>query len=144
MENNFHQTLAVMDADTGQFLNYRQLTRKPKHKKNWSTSSANEFGRLANGVDGQIKNSTNKITFIRKKDTPNKSKKYMTYGQFICSLRPYKKEKNRTRFTVRGDQIDYPCKVATLTADTLVSKILFNSVIFTKGTRFMTIDISNS
>ena len=67
----------------------------------------------------------------------------MTYGQFICSVRPEKKENNRTRFTVGGDKIDYPGKVATPTADMLDAKILFNSVISTKGARFMTIDISN-
>ena len=31
----------------------------------------------------------------------------------------------------------------TPTADMMVSKILFNSVISTKGARFMTVDISN-
>ena len=58
-------------------------------------------------------------------------------------MRPDKKEKNRTRFTFCGDRIDYPGKVATPTADMLVAKILFNSVISTKAARFMTIDISN-
>ena len=58
-------------------------------------------------------------------------------------MRPNKKEKNRTRFTVGGDRIDYPGEVATPTADMLVAKILFNSVISTKGARFMTIDILN-
>ena len=53
------------------------------------------------------------------------------------------KEKNSTRFTVGGDCIDYPGKVATPTADMMVATILFNSVISKKGARFMTIDISN-
>jgi len=58
-------------------------------------------------------------------------------------VRPEKKEKNRTRFTVGGDRINYPGAVATPTADMLVAKLLFNSVISTKGARFMTIDISD-
>ena len=61
----------------------------------------------------------------------------------MCSVRPEKKENNRTRFTVGGEKIDYPGEVATLTADMLVAKILFKSIISTKGARFMTIDISN-
>jgi hypothetical protein len=64
------------------------------------------------------------------------------YGSFVCSVQPEKKEKNRTRFTVGGDRINYPGAVATPTADMLVAKILFNSVISTKGARFMMIDIS--
>ena len=61
----------------------------------------------------------------------------------MCSVRPEKKENNRTRFPVGGDRIDYSGEVATPTADMIVAKILFNSVVSTKGARFMTIDISN-
>jgi hypothetical protein len=44
---------------------------------------------------------------------------------------------------VGGDRINYPGAVATPTADMLIAKLLFNSVISTKGARFMTIDISD-
>ena len=53
------------------------------------------------------------------------------------------KKKNRTRFTVGGDKIDYPGEVDTTTADILVAKILFNSLISTKVAWFMTINIFN-
>jgi hypothetical protein len=46
-------------------------------------------------------------------------------------------------FTVGGDRINYPREVATLTAEMLVAKILFNSVSSTKGALFMTMDMSN-
>ena len=143
LENEVHQAMAVMDAETGKLLNYKQLMRDPKYRKKWSISSANEFGRLANGVGGRIKNPTNTIKFIRRKDIPKDRKKDVTYGSFVCSVRPEKKEKNRTRFTVGGNRINYPGEVATPTADMLVAKMLFNSVISTKGARFMTMDISN-
>ena len=61
----------------------------------------------------------------------------------MCSVRPKKKEKNRTKFTVGGDKIDYPGEVATPTADMLVAKILFNWIISKKGAKFMKIDIYN-
>jgi hypothetical protein len=64
LENKVHQALAVMDADTGKLLNYRQLMRSNKYKKAWSLSLANKFGRLANGIGGRIKNPTNTIEFI--------------------------------------------------------------------------------
>ncbi len=44
---------------------------------------------------------------------------------------------------VGGDGINYPGKVTTLTAEMLVAKMLFNSVISTKGAWFMTMGISN-
>ena len=69
--------------------------------------------------------------------------KDVTYGQFVCNIRPEKEEQNRTRFVVGGDRINYPGDVGTPTADMLLAKILFNSVISTKNARFMTGDIKN-
>ena len=56
---------------------------------------------------------------------------------------PRKVEPNCSQFTVGGNRINYPGKVATPIADMLVAKILFNSVISTRGAQFMMIDISN-
>ncbi len=69
--------------------------------------------------------------------------KDVTYSQFVCTVQLKKAEPNRTRFTVGGDRINYPGKVATPTAEMLFAKMLFNSVISTRGARFMTMDISN-
>jgi len=69
--------------------------------------------------------------------------KDVTYGQFVCNKRPEKAKVNRTRFTVGGDRINYPGAVSAPTAEMLVAKILFNSVISTKNAKFITINISN-
>jgi len=69
--------------------------------------------------------------------------KDVTYGKFVCMIRPEKKETYRTWFVVGGNKINYPGKVATPTAEMLVAKLLFNSVISTQGARFMTMDIAN-
>ncbi len=74
---------------------------------------------------------------------PTERKHDVTYGQFVCTVRPKKAETNQTRFTVGGDRINYPGKVATPTTEMLVAKMLFSSVISMKGARFMTMDISN-
>ena len=58
-------------------------------------------------------------------------------------IRPEKKETHCTRFVVGGNKINYPVKVATPTADMLVAKLLFNSIISTHGARFMTMDLTN-
>ena len=69
--------------------------------------------------------------------------KDVTYGKFVCNVRPEKDEVNRTRFVVGGNRINYPGDVGTPTADMLLAKILFNSIISTKNARFMTGDIKN-
>ena len=136
--------MAVMDQSTGKMMNYRQLLRHkdPTIRKAWELSSANEYRRLADGIGGRVKG-TNTIKFIRKTDVPADRRQDVTYGSFLCKVRNEKKEKNRTRFTVGGDRINYPGEVATPTAEMLVAKLLFNSVISTKGARFMTADLSN-
>jgi hypothetical protein len=94
LENEVHQAMAVMDADTGKLLNYRQLMRSTKYRKAWSLSSANKFGVLANGISGRIKNPTNTIKFICQHEVPTEQMKDVTYGQFVCTVRPEKVEPN--------------------------------------------------
>ena len=93
LENDVHQALAVMDTDTGKLLSCRQPMKNPKYRNNWSTSSANEFGRLANGVGGRIKNPTNTIAFITRNYIPHNRRKYVTYGKLVCSVQPEKKKR---------------------------------------------------
>jgi hypothetical protein len=142
LEKKIYKALAVMDKATGKLLNYRQLLRHPEYSADWQLSSANEFGRLANGVGGRVKG-TNTIKFIKKSAIPHDRRRDVTYGQFVCTIRPEKSEPNRTRFVAGGNKVNYPGEVATPTADMLVAKILFNSVVSTKDAKFMTMDISN-
>ena len=69
--------------------------------------------------------------------------KDVTYGQFLCCIRPKKAETHCMRFVVGGNRINYLGKVATPTAKMLVPKLLFNSVISTHSACFMTMDIAN-
>ena len=93
IKNEVHHAMAVMDEETRQLLNYIQLLRSAKFKKQWSISSANEFGRLASGVGNRIKNPTNTIQFIHKNDIPQDRRKDVTYGSFVlCVQRATRKE----------------------------------------------------
>jgi hypothetical protein len=80
MENEVQQALAVMDKQTGQILNYRQLLPGPKYKKALNILAANEFGQLAQGVGGRIKG-TNTICFIYQHKVPKDRMKDVTYRQ---------------------------------------------------------------
>jgi hypothetical protein len=81
VQNEVHRALAVMDKTTGKLLNYRQLIRHPAYHADWTLSSANEFGRLANGVGGRIKNPTNTIKFIPKSAIPRDRLSFAQYDQ---------------------------------------------------------------
>ena len=87
LEIEVHQAMAIMDEQTVQLLNYKKLIQDPKYKNNCRTSSANEFGLLANGVGGRIKDPTNTIRFIRRKDIPGFRRKGVTCGSFVRNFR---------------------------------------------------------
>ena len=137
-----HINAAVLHPETGKPMSYRQLLKHPHFHNEWSTSSANEFGRLAQGIGGRIKG-TNTIFFINKDDVPQDRFKDVTYGKFVCDLRPNKAEVQRTRLTVGGDKVNYPNDVGTPTADLTLVKTHLNSVISTTGAKYMTLDVKN-
>jgi hypothetical protein len=130
---------AVLHPMSGKPMTYRELLRDPLTRSEWELSSANEFGRLAQGVGGRIKGTD--IRFIRHSEMPTDRK--ATYPRFVCEHRPQKTEVNRTRLTLGGNLINYPGNVSTRTAELETIKILFNSVISTKGAEFISIDIKN-
>ena len=136
-----HHCFAVTHPVTGKQMEYRHLIRDPDFKEEWLLSGANEFGRLAQGVGGRIKG-TNTIFFIHKNQVPQG--RTVTYARTVCSVRPEKDEKNRTRITAGGNLItDYPGNISTETAGLETIKIHWNSVLSTPGAKWMGMDISN-
>ena len=135
-----HLANAVVHPVHGHIMEYRELIKDPLTKGVWLKSSANEFGRLAQGVGGRI-SGTNTIKFIGHKQVPRG--RTVTYARFVCELRPMKAEVERTRITVGGNLINYPGRVSTNTADITTAKCLWNSTISKKHAKFMCDDVKN-
>jgi hypothetical protein len=133
---------AVLHPETGRPMKYRQLIAHPDFKVAWNRSSTNEFGQLAQGITGRIKG-TNTIEFICKEEVPLDRLRDVTYGKFVCELKPNKEEVERTRLAMGGNKVNYPFKVGTPTAEMLLVKTHLNSVVLTLNARYMMIDISN-
>jgi hypothetical protein len=132
----------VRDNKTGQYLNYRQLIRDPKHKEIWSTSAANKFGRLAQGVASREKR-TNTIFFIHKDQVPKDRIKDVTYGSCGYEIKPNKEEKHCTQLTAGGDRIHYPDNVGTPTANMTLVKVLLNSIISTENAQCVILEVKD-
>jgi hypothetical protein len=122
----------VICPEAGKSLKHQELITKLKYKMQWMRSRANEVNRLYN---------TNTIHFIRWSNIPKGRK--VTYGSFVVDIKDHKEEKERTRLTVGGDQIEYPGDKSTRTAGLTTAKILINSVISTQDAKFLVIDINN-
>jgi hypothetical protein len=123
---------AVICPETGKSLKHQELITKLRYKIKWMRSTANEINRLYN---------TNTIRFIRRSNIPKGQK--VTYGSFVVEIKDHKEEKERTRLTVGGDQIEYPGDKSTRTAGLTTAKILINGVIFTLGAKFLVMDVNN-
>jgi hypothetical protein len=121
---------AVICPETGKSLKHQELITKLRYKIKWMRSTANEINRLYN---------TNTIRFISRSNIPKGRK--VTYVLFVLDIKDHKEEKERTRLTVGGDQIEYPGDKSTRTAGLTTAKILINSVISTLGAKFLVIDI---
>jgi hypothetical protein len=88
---------AVICPETGKSLKHQDLITKLKYKIKWMRSTANEVNRLYD---------THTIRFIRRSNIPKGQK--VTYGSFVVDIKDHKEERERTRLTVGGDQIEYP------------------------------------
>ena len=133
---------AVLDAKTGELLEYRHLLRSAAHKEIWGAAFGKEIGRLAQGLPGVVEG-TDTVDFIDKDSVPADRWKDVTYARIVCNYRPEKSDPNRVRITVGGNKINYPEDCGTPTADLFTVKLLLNSVVSTPGAKFMTMDISN-
>jgi hypothetical protein len=88
---------AVICPETGKSLKHQELITKLRYKIKWMRSTANEINRLYN---------TNTIRFIRRSNISKGQK--VTYGSFVVDIKDHKEEKEHTRLTVGGDQIEFP------------------------------------
>jgi hypothetical protein len=88
------------------------------------------MGRLAQGLPGVV-DGTDTFFFINYDKIPKDRCKDVTYTRICVNYRPEKEDPNRVRITVGGDRINYPFDVGTPTADMLLVKLLFNSIIST-------------
>jgi hypothetical protein len=124
---------AFICPESGKSLKHQELITMLRFKIKWMWSTENESRRLYK---------TNTIRFICKSSMPPGRK--AIYGSFVVDTKEHKEERERTRLTVGGDQIEYPGEKSTHTAGLTTAKILINSVISTKGARFLVVDIQTS
>ena len=106
----------------------------------WICSSANELGRLVQGV-GNRNSGTNTIHFIPFSLVTYKN--HPTYGHIVSDIRPRKQEVERVRLAVGGDRISCSYDISTPIEDLTTVKIYFSSVISTPSARFMGVEICN-
>jgi hypothetical protein len=135
---HLHSAFAVIDAGTGKTYEHAQLIRGD-NKTEWLYSTANEIGRLTNGVKPHMLSGSNTMRYIPRHALP--PGRQATYSCFVETERPHKAETKCVRLAVGGNLVHYPDKVSTPTADLFTVKMLLNSIISTPGALFTTFDL---
>ena len=137
----YHQYLnikgnSIIDDKTGGSLQYRHIIKRDKHKNTWLKSFSNKLVILVQGV-GYILKGINTIVSLQHEKIPTYRRKDVTYDQIVCNFIPQKYEPQRTRLMAGGNLISFPGNISRIKTDITTEKILFNSTISTKGSRFL-------
>ena len=76
---------SVIEPATGNVHEYRHLIRGPD-KSIWKQGSANDLGRIAQGIGQRMPTGTNTIYFCRPSTIP--ADRTVTYARLVSSLKP--------------------------------------------------------
>jgi hypothetical protein len=108
----------------------------------WDRALSNEYGRLAQGIDGRVV-ATDNINFINKSEVP--ANKTVTYGVCVCDYRPLKSEPYWVRLTVGGDKLPYDDDSGSPAASLLETKLILKSTIYDarRGASFLSADLKD-
>ena len=133
---------AVLNQETGEMMEYRQVMKNPKYCALYEKAYAKEIGRLAQGMPG-VAGGTEKIFFVNNGKVPPYRWRDVTYGRIVVSYRPEKDDPYGVRLTVGGNRLPCPWDCSTPTVDMLTVKLLLNSIVSTPNAKFMSIDIKD-
>ena len=123
---------------------YKTLINDPLLRDVWSKAMCKELGRLCQGYGDTEGTST--MQFLDKEEISNIPRdRVVTYARIVVDYRQQKKDPNRVRITAGGNLLkgQYEGELTTRTSDLTTSKCLWNSVISTKGAKYMCADASN-
>ena len=136
---------AVIHPTTGEAITkYKTLQNDPLLRDTWARAFGKEFGNLAQGDTTTNTPGTDTIFVLTHEQIAAIPRdRTVTYTRVVVDYRPQKNDPNRVRLTAGGNLIDYPGELTTRTADLTTTKILWNSVISTPGSRYLCLDIKN-
>ncbi len=65
----------------------------------------------------------------------------VTYARVVVDFQPQKVDPHQIRITAGGNLINYPSELSTHTANLTTSKLMWNSILSTKGAHYMCLKI---
>jgi hypothetical protein len=124
---------------------YKKLMNDPATRETWQTVFGSDFGGMLQGNNKTGQKGTNTM-FVMTHDEIRHilaAGKKFTYGNPVVDYRPQKEDSHCIRITGGGNLNTYTSSPSVRKADLDTAKIHWNSVISTKGAKYMCLDIKN-
>ena len=109
---------AIIDYETGKYLEFRHLIKMEKYRDIWMKSFTNKLDCLVQGIRDVP--GTDTIDFIPHADVPFGTT--VTYGRIFSTYCPQKTQKHRTWITIGGNLFICLYDVCAATSDMTTAK----------------------
>jgi hypothetical protein len=130
-----HLAMPMVHPTTGETItSYKKLMHDPATRDIWQTTFGKDFGGMAQGDNKTGQQGTNSIFVMNHKDIlhiPNDHT--IAYARVVIGFCPQKLDPHQLWIMAGGNLINYPGELMTKMADLTTSKLMWNSVLSTKG-----------
>ncbi len=142
--NYAHFASPMVHPTTGETItSFKRLMNDPETTEIWKTAFGKDFGGMAQGDNKTGQKGTNLVIVMTHAeiDASMKVGHKWTYACIVVNYWPQKEDPNQICIAVGGSLITYKGNTSTCMADLTTSKLLWNSVLSTKGARCMCMDL---
>ena len=136
--NYAHFVAPMIHPTTGEIISsYKRLMHDPATAEVWQTAFGKDFGGMAQGDLKTGQKGTDSVFVMTHKEIEIAKEvgHKWTYARIVVGHRPQKEDPNQIRIAVGSNLITYKGSTLTHTADLTTSKLLWNSVLSTEGTK---------
>jgi hypothetical protein len=114
----------------------------PATSKVWQTAFGKDFDGMAQEDEKTGQKGTNSIFVMTHDEIKHiPSDRTVTYARVVVGFCPQKADPHQIQITVGGNLINYPGELSIQTANLTTSKLMWNRVLSTEGTKYMCLDI---
>ncbi len=141
-----HYANPMMHPVTGKTISsYKQLMNNPATAEVWQTAFGKDFGGMAQGDNKTGQRGMNAMLVMTQDEVAHAlaAGQFFTYANPLIDYRPQKEDLYCIQITAGGNFLKYEGNASVRMADLNTAKMHWNSVISTKGAKYMCLDIKH-
>jgi hypothetical protein len=141
-----HYANPMVHLVTGKTISsYKQLMNNPATAEVWQIAFGKDFGGMAQGNNKTGQRGTNTMFVMTRDEVAHTLAvgQFFTYANPVVDYQPQKEDPYRIGITAGGSFLKYEGNASVRMANLDMAKMHWNSVISTKGVKYMCLDIKN-